>query len=154
MYPGRHSTSDISFVDGQLVELTYLLLMGALSGLVAVLAHSILYSVFELIHSRGTGAGTLQLTDALLHLICGAGLGLLFWLSWGLAGLVEVPWWVRGVTFAALCWLPISLPAVLNAGLSAQRALSTKTLAAMATRWAMTCLIAGLTCSWSWEKSI
>jgi hypothetical protein len=134
------------------VELTYLLMMGALSGLVGVLAHSVVYSVFELIRSRGKAMGTLLLTDAFLHLICGAGLGLLFWLSWGLAGLVEVPWWVRGVTFASLCWLPISLPAVLNVWFSTQ--LSTKTVAAMATRWATTCLIAGLTCSWSWERSV
>jgi hypothetical protein len=136
------------------VELTYLLLMGSLSGLVGVLAHSVVYSVVELIRSRGTAIGTLHLTDALLHLICGAGLGLLFWLSWGLAGLVEVPWWVRGVTFASLCWLPISLPAVLNAWISAEHGLSGTTLAAMATRWATTCLIAGLTCAWSWERSV
>jgi len=136
------------------MELSYLLLMGALSGLVGVLAHSVVYSVFELIQSRGRVGGTLLLSDAFLHLVCGGGLGLLFWLSWGLAGLVDVPWWVRGVTFAALCWLPISLPAVLNAWISAQRALSTKAIAAMATRWATTCLIAGLTCSWSWERSV
>lgn len=138
------------------MELTYLLLMGSLSGLVGVLAHSVVYSVFELIRSRGTTGGTLQLTDAFLHLVCGAGLGLLYWLSWGLAGLVEVSWWVRGVTFASLCWLPISLPAVLNAWLSAQpeRGLSAKMVAAMASRWATTCLIAGLTCAWSWERSV
>jgi hypothetical protein len=136
------------------MELSYLLLMGALSGLVGVLAHSVVYSMFELIQSRGRVGGTLLLSDAFLHLVCGSGLGLLFWLSWGLAGLVDVPWWVRGVTFAALCWLPISLPAVLNAWISAQRALSTKAIAAMATRWATTCLIAGLTCSWSWERSV
>ena len=136
------------------MELTYLLLMGALSGLVGVLAHSVVYSVFQLIRSRGTAGGTLQMTDAFLHLVCGAGLGLLFWLSWGLAGLVEVPWWARGATFAALCWLPISLPAVLNAWFSAQRALSPQAIAAMATRWATTCLIAGLTCAWSWERAV
>ena len=136
------------------MELTYLLLMGALSGLVGVLAHSVVYSVFELIRSRGTVGGTFELSDAFLHLVCGAGLGLLFWLSWGLAGLVEVPWWVRGVTFAALCWLPISLPAILNAWFSAQRALSKKAIVVMASRWATTCLIAGLTCSWSWERSV
>jgi len=136
------------------VELTYLLMMGALSGLVGVLAHSVVYSLIELIRASGSASGTFQLSDAFLHLVCGAGLGLLFWLSWGLAGLVEVPWWVRGVTFASLCWLPISLPAVLNAGFTAQRALSTKTLAAMASRWATTCLIAGLTFAWSWERSV
>jgi hypothetical protein len=130
--------------------------MGSLSGLVGVLAHSVVYSVYGLISSRGTAADTLQLTDAFLHLMCGTGLGLLFWLSWGLAGLVEVPWWVRGVTFASLCWLPISLPAVLNAWLSAQptRGLSAKSMAAMASRWATTCLVAGLTCAWSWERSV
>jgi hypothetical protein len=58
------------------------------------------------------------------------------------------------VTFAALCWLPISLPAVLNAWISAQSALSAKAIAVMATRWATTCLIAGLTCSWSWDRSV
>lgn len=136
------------------MELTYLLMMGALSGLVGVLAHSVVYSLIELIRSSGSASDTFQLSDAFLHLGCGAGLGLLFWLSWGLAGLVEVPWWVRGVTFASLCWLPISLPAVLNAGFTAQRALSTKTLAAMASRWATTCLIAGLTFAWSWERSV
>ena len=136
------------------MELTYLLLMGALSGLVGVLAHSVVYSVVELIRSRGTAMSTLQLSDAFLHLICGAGIGLFFWLSWGLAGLVEVPWWVRGVTFASLCWIPISLPAVLSAWLGAQRTLSAKTLAALATRWATTCLIAGLTCAWSWERAV
>jgi len=151
MYPGGARQAKHSFLNGQLVELTYLVLMGALSGLVGVLAHSVVYSVFELIRSRGKESGTLQMTDAFLHLICGAGLGLLFWLSWGLAGLVEVPWWVRGVTFAALCWLPISLPAVLNVWLNS-RGLPAKTLAAMATRWATTCLIAGLTCAWSWGK--
>jgi hypothetical protein len=130
--------------------------MGSLSGLVGVLAHSVIYSVFELIRSRGKEMGTLQLSDAFLHLVCGTGLGLLFWLSWGLAGLVEVAWWVRGMTFAALCWVPISLPAVLNAWLSAQptNALSAKMVMAMTSRWATTCLIAGLTCAWSWERSV
>ena len=30
---------------------------------------------------------------------------LLFWLSWGLAAMVDVAWWVRGLRSAALCWL-------------------------------------------------
>jgi hypothetical protein len=137
------------------VELTYLLLMGSLSGLVGVLGHSVVYSIFELVHSRGTRIGPLQLTDAFLHLVCGTGLGLLFWLSWGLAAIVDVPWWVRGLSFAMLCWVPLSLPAVLNAWLSAapERGLSAKMTAVLASRWATTCLIAGLTCAWSWERS-
>lgn len=138
------------------MELTYLLMMGSLSGLVAVLAHSVVYSIYELIRWRGTAMSSLKLTDALLHLICGTGLGLLFWLSWGLAAIVDVPWWYRGLSFAMLCWLPVSLPAVLNAWLGAapERGLSAKAMAMMASRWAMTCVIAGLTCAWSWERSV
>ena len=138
------------------MELTYLLMMGALSGLVAVLGHSVLYSLYELVQSRGQSMGSLQLTDAFLHLLCGTGLGLLFWLSWGLAAIVDVPWWVRGLSFAAACWLPLSLTAVMNAWLSAapERGLSIKAATIMASRWATTCLIAGLTCAWSWQRSV
>lgn len=138
------------------MELSYLLLMGSLSGLVAVLAHSVLFSVYELIRWRGTPLGSLSLTDAFLHLICGSGLGLLFWLSWGLAAMVDVPWWYRGLSFAMLCWVPVSLPAVVAAwiGAAPERGLSTKAMAMMASRWAMTCVIAGLTCAWSWERSV
>lgn len=138
-----------------MVALSYLLVMGSLSGLVAVLAHSVIYSLYELGRSRGSSASSLSFTDAFLHLICGTGLALLFWLSWGLAGMVSVPWWVRGVTFALLCWVPVSLPAVVAAWISAapERGLSTKAMALMASRWAMTCLIAGLAFAWSWERS-
>jgi hypothetical protein len=138
------------------VELSYLMMMGSMSGLVAVLAHSVLYSIYELLRRRGADLSSLSLTDAFLHLICGTGLGLLFWLSWGLAAMVDVSWWVRGVTFAMLCWVPVSLPAVVAAWISAapEPGLSTKAMALMASRWAMTCLIAGLTCAWSWERSM
>src|SRR5688572_22730789 len=107
----------------------YLLLMGSLSGLVSVLVHSVLYSIYELVRSRGTAIASLQMTDAFLHLVCGTGLGLLFWLSWGLAAIATVPWWVRGLSFAGLCWSALSLPVVLNAWLSAapERGISLKT---------------------------
>lgn len=136
-------------------QLTYLMMMGSMSGLVAVLAHSVVYSAYELVRRRESDMSSLSLTDAFLHLICGTGLGLLFWLSWGLAALVDVPWWVRGVTFATLCWVPLSLPAVVAAWINVEpgRGLSTKVMAMMSSRWATTCLIAGLTCAWSWERS-
>lgn len=139
-----------------MVELSYLLILGSLSGLVAVLAHSVIHSLYELIRSGGTRMSAVSFTDAFLHLICGTGLGLLFWLSWGLAGMVDVPWWIRGLSFAMLCWAPVSLPAVVAAWISVapERGLSTKTMALMASRWATTCLIAGLACAWSWERSM
>jgi hypothetical protein len=138
------------------MELAYLLMIGSLSGLIGVLAHSVIHSSYELIRSRGTATGSLQLTDAFLHLVCGTGLGLLFWLSWGLAAIVDVRWWVRGLTFAGLCWFALSLPAILSAWLSAapERGISFKSAAVMASRWATTCLIAGLTCAWSWHRSV
>lgn len=138
------------------MQLSYLLLIGGMSGLAAVLAHSVLYSLYELLGSRGGNSGSLSLIDAFLHLICGSGLGLLFWLSWGLAGLVDVPWWVRGLSFALLCWVPVSLPAVVSAwiGTAPERGLSTKMMGMMASRWATTCLIAGLSCAWTWERSV
>jgi hypothetical protein len=139
-----------------MVELSYLLIMGSLSGLVAVLAHSVICSVYQLVRSGDTQASAVTFTDAFLHLICGTGLGLLFWLSWGLAAVVDVPWWIRGLSFAMLCWVPVSLPAVVAAWISAapERGLSTKTMVVMASRWATTCLIAGLACAWSWERSM
>nr|WP_298718244.1 hypothetical protein [uncultured Steroidobacter sp.] len=136
-----------------MVELSYLLIMGSLSGLVAVLAHSVLHSLYQLVHAGDSPASAVSFTDAFLHLVCGTGLGLLFWLSWGLAGIVDVPWWIRGLSFAMLCWVPVSLPAVIAAWLSAAPGLSTKTMALMASRWATTCLIAGLAFAWSWERS-
>src|SRR6185436_9949857 len=134
------------------MELTYLLLMGALSGLVAVLGHSVIYSIYALIVSRDRAIGSIEVSDALLHLASGTGLGLLFWLSWGLAALSNVPWWVRGLSFAVICWMPLSLPAVLNAWL--ERGVSAKAATLMASRWATTCVIAGLTCAWSWHRSV
>lgn len=153
------------------MELNYLLVLGSLSGLVAVLAHSVVCSIYALVRWRGANPSSrhegsrsmdsvsmdsLSLTDAFLHLICGTGLGLLFWLSWGLAAIVGVPWWQRGLSFAMLCWAAVSLPAIVGAwiGAAPERGLSTRTMALMASRWATTCLIAGLACAWSWERSV
>lgn len=138
-----------------MVPLSYLVIMGSLSGLVAVLTHSVIHSIYQLLRSGNAQTNTVSFTDAFLHLICGTGLGLLFWLSWGLAGMVNMPWWIRGLSFAMLCWVPVSLPAVVAAWISAgpERGLSTKTMALMASRWATTCLIAGLAFAWSWQRS-
>lgn len=136
------------------MDLSYLMLTGSLSGLVSVLLHSVLGSSLELLRGRpsaGTASSvSLQVSDALLHMLCGLGLGLLFWLSWGLAAVVSVPWWVRGLSFGSLCWLAVALPSVISVALTRDAAI--KTAATIASRWATTCLIAGLTCAWSWRK--
>ena len=74
--------------------LTYLMLTGSLSGLVSVLLHSILASARTSVRP-GAVIPPLEISDALLHMLYGCGFALLFWLSWGLAAVVAVPWWVR-----------------------------------------------------------
>jgi hypothetical protein len=137
-----------------MIELYWLMLTGSLSGLISVLAHSVAQSTLELLRGRSTAQPLLdipvQIPDALLHMLCGAGLGMLFWLSWGLAAIVDVPWWVRGLSFGSLCWLALLLPGVLSIGWSQAPA---KTTLAIALRWATTCLIAALACAWSWERT-
>lgn len=134
--------------------LSYLMLTGSLSGLVSVLAHAVAGSALELLRGRrdvtsdAVLGAPLQVSDAILHMLCGTGLGSLFWLSWGLAAVVDVPWWVRGLSFGSLCWLALSLPAVL--GMALNRLIPLKASATIAARWASTCLIAGLACAWSW----
>jgi len=135
-------------------ELSYLMLTGSLSGLVSVLGHAVVGSAMDLLRERGghgalSGAPPVLFSDALLHMLCGTGLGLLFWLSWGLAAVVDVPWWVRGLSFGSLCWLALALPSALSVALA--RDLTLKAAAVIASRWASTCLIAGLACAWSWR---
>jgi hypothetical protein len=137
------------------MELSYLLLTGSLSGLLSVLAHAVLWSVFATFHVPlpGAPAGSpLQVSDALLHMLAGTGSALLFWLSWGLAAVVDVPWWLRGLSFAGLCWIALALPTVL--GMVMARAIPVPIAVASASRWAMTYLVAGLACAWSWGQSV
>jgi hypothetical protein len=137
------------------MELSYLMLTGSLSGLISILAHSIVWSGVELARGatkQAVGLAAVAVSEALLHMLCGIGLGLFFWLSWGLAALVAVPWWVRGLSFAALCWFVLTVPMLLELAF-AQR-LSPRSAALTASRWATTCIIAGLACAWSWERAV
>jgi hypothetical protein len=133
------------------MDLTYLMLTGSLSGLVSVLMHSVLWSLVETVRPDAPAA-PLQFSEALLHMLFGIGFGLLFWLSWGLAALVDVPWWVRGLSFGGLCWLSFAVPSVIGAALAG--AIPRSATAALASRWATTSLLAGLACAWSWEQSL
>ena len=133
------------------MDLTYLMLTGGLSGLVSVLLHSILSSAFAAVRP-GAVAPPLQASDALLHILYGTGFALLFWLSWGLAAVVEVTWWVRGLSFGSLCWLSFAVPSLVGVALT--RDLPAATIAALASRWATTSVIAGLACAWSWERML
>jgi hypothetical protein len=133
------------------MDLTYLMLTGSLSGLVSVLLHSIVASARTSLRP-GLVVPPLQASDAVLHMLYGTGFALLFWLSWGLAAVVEVPWWLRGLSFGGLCWLSFAVPSVVGAALA--QGLPVATIAAAASRWATTSVIAGLSCAWSWERML
>src|SRR5690349_17900148 len=100
------------------MERSYLLLTGALSGLVSLLAHAVIWSLAEMIRPQlrttQTSVRQLDVPDVLLHLIAGTALGLLFWLSWGLTAIVSVSWWMRGLAFASLTWIGLAMPAALS----------------------------------------
>ena len=133
-------------------QLLHLVVTGSLSGLVSVLAQSIAWTAVELVRAPANArASTLGITDAFLHMLCGSCLGLLFWLSWGLAAVVEVPWWVRGLSFGSLCWLALALPAVISA--ARLQSGSPRAVALLAARWAFTCVLAALACAWNWQRA-
>jgi len=133
------------------MELSYLLLTGSLSGLVSILGHSVFWSAAELIRppTRESYAN-MPVLEVILHMLCGIGLGFMFWLSWGLAAIVDVPWWQRGLSFGGLCIVVLVLP--LTVSTAASRQLARGQLAAIASRWMTTCLITGLACAWSWAR--
>lgn len=135
------------------MELPYLLFTGSLSGLISILAHSVVWSLIESVRPKRAGAfdPQVQISEALLHMLGGIALGLLFWLSWGLAAIVDVAWWLRGLAFGGLAAL-LPLPPLLNARFAGR--LDTPLLALFASRWLTTCFVTGLTCAWSWERSV
>ncbi|AMN45661.1 hypothetical protein ACG33_00775 [Steroidobacter denitrificans] len=137
-----------------MTHLAWLMIMGSLSGLISVLAHAAAGSALGMLRERTTDNAalepSLQTPQVLLHMFCGMGLGLIFWLSWGFAAVVHVAWWVRGLSFGGLCWTVLTLPCLINAALVLP--ISCKDWIAVASRWFGTCLISALACAWGWER--
>jgi hypothetical protein len=136
------------------VELTQLLLTGSLSGLISVLAHSALWSAIGLWrrNARVVPNAEPPISEAVLHMACGIALAFVFWLSWGLAAISDSRWWIRGLSFGALCWLALALPVI--GSLVLNRALDFRSAALTASRWATTALGVGLACAWSWHRAV
>lgn len=134
------------------MDLSYLLFTGSLSGLVSILGHSVVWSLIAALGPRRISGydPQVQIAEAFLHMGCGVVLGFLFWLSWGLAALVAIPWWLRGLAFGGVGAFAL-LPALANVWLS--RHWNAALAALFASRWLSTCLIAGLSCAWSWERA-
>ena len=138
------------------MEISYFLLNGSLGALISILAHSVTYSGLELLRKPQLNAllATLQVSvaETLLHMLSGITMGFLFWLSWGLAAVVDVPWWWRGLGFGVLCALGVALPSL--ATLWMVRRESAVIGLAVSARWLTTCLIVGLACAWQWAKGL
>lgn len=138
------------------MERSYLLLTGSLSGLVSILAQAVLWSLaeaaFPRLQAENAASRQLDVPDILVHMAAGVGLGLLFWLSWGLTAIVDVSWWQRGLIFGGLTWAVLIAPSVISVARAMQIAAVPATVLAM--RWATTCMIAGLACAWSWERGL
>jgi hypothetical protein len=128
---------------------------GGLSALLSVFGHSVAWSIAEKIGIRNPNS-TLEVhptvIEMLMHLIGGVTLGAMFWLSWGLAAVVDVTWYVRGIVFAALIFVAACLPALASFAL-ATRDTKVSSIALIA-RWATTCLTVSLSCSWNWTHAL
>jgi hypothetical protein len=76
----------------------------------------------------------------------------MFWLSWGLAAVVDVTWYVRGFAFAGLTFFASCFPALASYMLAA-RDPKISAIAVIA-RWATTVLAVSLSCSWNWSHAL
>ncbi|MET0988210.1 MAG: hypothetical protein ABW034_22655 [Steroidobacteraceae bacterium] len=132
------------------------LLAGGLGGLASALAYSVLWSAVDLwrpqVAALWSGGRSLGITGVLLHFVGGTVLGMLFWLSWGLAALIDVSWWERGLVFGGLVWTALSVPSILTTSFA--RDLPWQSALSLLLQWACTCLLAGCACAWSWESAL
>ncbi len=136
------------------VELLMSLLAGFAGGLTGVLWGGVVSATWLAKGRAGAPeeeSGSRLALTALLYGTCGAALGFLFWLSWGLVALVEAPWIAVGVLFGLLCWAGGALPAlgVLSLRLKAPRRVAT----VLAVEWLVSCLAIGLLCALSWHRA-
>ena len=131
-----------------------LLLYGAMGGLASVLVAALVRSVVSAGNGSAPGPETSrsllptwkEVIEAGTHVLAGAGIGLLFWLSWGFAAIVTVPWWVRGVAFGGACAVTLAVPALLAA--SFRTGIRPRQTLVLVLEWSYTCLTAGLACAW------
>ena len=95
--------------------------------------------------------GTL-VASGLLYGACGAALGLLFWLGWGLIALVAAPWPAVGLIFGLLCWSGGALPAL--GMMRLRRQAPPRVVAVLAIEWLVACLAVGVLCALTWHRTV
>jgi hypothetical protein len=135
------------------VPFRLLLLYGAIGGLAGVLMAALARSMLAAGKRSAptTAPSSLlptwkEVIEAAMHVFAGAGIGLLFWLSWGFAAIVTVPWWVRGLAFGGACALTLAVPSLVGAAI--RTGMRRGQGVALLLEWSYTCLMAGLACAW------
>lgn len=131
-----------------------LLLYGAIGGLASVLVGTLVRSLLaagkraarEPVPPPSLLPSWQDVVEAATHVFAGAGIGLLFWLSWGFAAIVTVPWWVRGLAFGGACALTLVIPSL--AGTALRTGMRRGPVWAALLEWSYTCVMAGLACAW------
>jgi hypothetical protein len=137
------------------MELMYLLFVAALATVLASAVNLALAPIWSRMRGQGShgaygNAFSVQFTGLIVQLGAGILAGFLFWLSWGLAAVIGVPWWLRGASFGVAVWSAGCLPVLVGQVVLARG----HWLAALATalEWLTTFLLVGLACGWSWSR--
>lgn len=140
------------------IELLMSVFAGACGGLVGVLWNGTVTSAWLRASDAtaplavdGERLGAL-LAGAAGHAGAGAVQGVLFWASWSLIALVDVPWYLTGVAFGLLCWGGGALPAMLSLRLRSR--MPARLAYAAAAEWFASCVAAGLFCAYSWQRFV
>jgi hypothetical protein len=94
------------------MEMTQLIFTGALTAVLASVFNAVVLPSLTRLREKAKDAwrepsGSAQFATLSVHLCAGVGLGVLFWLTWGLAAVVGVPWWLRGVLFGTAIWCAV-----------------------------------------------
>lgn len=135
-------------------HLAWLMLMGGLGGLISLLIYAASSSALGIWLARTADIvvppSSQQVSQALLHMLCGMGLALMFWLSWGFAAIVDVAWWARGLSFGGVCWTVLMLPCLIGTAL--MRPIAPLAWTLDVARWLSTCLVSALASAWGWER--
>lgn len=85
------------------------------------------------------------------HAAIGAGVGLLFWLSWGFTAMADWTWWQQGLGFGLLNALVFGMLPLLIARSLLSCASTIYWL--LISEILLTCTAAGLASSWSWQQA-
>ncbi len=98
-----------------------------------------------------TSSAMNELLYVTTHAAIGAGVGLLFWLSWGFTAIAGWTWWQQGLGFGLLNAAVFGLLPLLIARslLSCANTLYWLLISEIV----LTCTAAGLASSWSWQQA-